>query len=93
MFQQRCGLDNRKLINDSEEQGRFLEKNLGDRGRIYTKRVPILFAFSDQYLKKRSNSLDARMVRSVRLKSCRLWFDFESGQTNDFKLGIHSFPA
>ena len=23
--------------------------------------------------------------------SCRLWFDSESGQTNDFKIGIHSF--
>ena len=22
-----------------------------------------------------------------------LWFDSESGQTNDFKIGIHSFPA
>ena len=24
---------------------------------------------------------------------CRLGFDSESGQTNDFKIGIHSFPA
>ena len=27
---------------------------------------------------------------SVRLGSCRLGFDSESGQTNDFKIGIHS---
>ena len=30
---------------------------------------------------------------SVQLGSCRLGFDFEWGQTNDFKIGIHSFPA
>ena len=34
-----------------------------------------------------------RMVWSVCLLSCRLGFDSESGQTNDFKIGIHSFPA
>ena len=31
--------------------------------------------------------------KSVRLGSGRLWFDSESGQTNDFKIGIPSFPA
>ena len=31
--------------------------------------------------------------KSVRLWSSRLGFDSESGQTNDFKIGIHSFPA
>ena len=31
--------------------------------------------------------------KSVRLWSCRLRFDSESGQTNDFKIGIHSFSA
>ena len=30
---------------------------------------------------------------SIRFWSCRLWFDSESGQTNDCKIGIHSFPA
>ena len=30
---------------------------------------------------------------SVRLGSCRLGFDFKSGQTDDFKIGIHNFPA
>ena len=30
---------------------------------------------------------------SARLGSCRLEFDSKSGQTNDFKIGIHSFPA
>ena len=29
----------------------------------------------------------------VRLSSCRLGFDFESGHTNDFNIGIRSFPA
>ena len=31
--------------------------------------------------------------KSVRLGSCRFGFDSESGQTNDFKIVIHSFPA
>ena len=31
--------------------------------------------------------------KSVRLRSCRLEFDSESGQVNDFKIGIHSLPA
>ena len=39
------------------------------------------------------NSSDGRVVWSVCLLSCRLGFDSESGQTNDFKIGIHSFPA
>ena len=43
---------------------------------------------------KFSNSSDGRVVWSVVcLLSCRLGFDSESGQTNDFKIGIHSFPA
>ena len=41
----------------------------------------------------RVNSSDGRVVWSVCLLSCRLGFDSESGQTNDFKIGIHSFPA
>ena len=39
------------------------------------------------------NSSDGRVVWSVRLLSCRLGLDSESGQTNDFNIGIHSFPA
>ena len=31
--------------------------------------------------------------KSVRLGSCTLGFDSESGQTNNYKIGIHSFPA
>ena len=31
--------------------------------------------------------------RSVSLGSCKFGFNSESGQTNDFKIGIHSFPA
>ena len=31
--------------------------------------------------------------KSGRLWSCTLGFDSESGQTNNFKIGIHSFPA
>ena len=31
--------------------------------------------------------------KSVSLVNCRLEFDSESGQTNDFKIGIHSFPV
>ena len=34
-----------------------------------------------------------RSGKSVRLLSCRLEFDSESGQINDFIIGIHSFPA
>ena len=41
----------------------------------------------------RSYSSDGRVVWSVCLLNCRLGFDSESGQTNDFKIGIHSFPA
>ena len=31
--------------------------------------------------------------KSIRLGSSELGFDSKSGQTNDFKIGIHSFPA
>ena len=33
------------------------------------------------------------MGKSVRLGSCILGLNFESGQTNDFKIGIRSFSA
>ena len=33
------------------------------------------------------------MVKNVCLLSCRLGCHSESGQTNDYKIGIHSFPA
>ena len=39
------------------------------------------------------SSSDGRVVYSVCLLSSRLGFDSESGQTNDFNIGIHSFPA
>ena len=39
------------------------------------------------------NSSDGRVGLSVRLLSSRLGFDSESGQTNDFKIAIHSFLA
>ena len=39
------------------------------------------------------DSSDGRVVWSVCLLSCRLGFDSKSGQTNDYKIGIHSFPA
>ena len=41
-------------------------------------------------------SSDGRVVRASALGAvvaCRLGFDSESGQTNDFKFSIHSFPA
>ena len=38
-------------------------------------------------------SLDVRVVKSVRLRSCGLGFNFGLGQTNDFEIGIHSFPV
>ena len=31
--------------------------------------------------------------KNVRLWSCRLRFDSDSGQTNDFKIAIQNFPA
>ena len=42
---------------------------------------------------ERHNSSDDRVVQSVCLLNCRLGFDSESGQTNDFSIGIDSFPA
>ena len=35
----------------------------------------------------------ANRGKSVRFGSCRLGFDYESDQTNNFKIGIHSFRA
>ena len=47
----------------------------------------------DVGLTSNNSSSDGRVVWSVCLLSCRLGFDSESGQSNDFKIGIHSFPA
>ena len=40
------------------------------------------------------NILTAQMAsgKSIHLGSCNLVFNLESGQTNNFKIGIHSFP-
>ena len=35
----------------------------------------------------------AEWYRASASRSVDLGFDSESGQTNDFKIGIHSFPA
>ena len=39
------------------------------------------------------NGADGPVGESVCLGSCRFGFDSESGQTNNCKIGIHSFPA
>ena len=39
------------------------------------------------------NRSDGRVVWSSASGSVDSGFDSESGQTNDFKIGIHSFPA
>ena len=39
------------------------------------------------------NRSDGRVVWSTASGSVDLRFDSESGQTNDFRIGIHSFPA
>ena len=39
------------------------------------------------------HSLSWPSGKSVRLGSRRLGFDSKSRQTNDFKIGIHSYPA
>ena len=63
--------------------------------QIFVQLFLILCACFDTELVNISSSdgSDGRVVWSVCLLSCRLGFDSESGQTNDFKIGIHSFPA
>ena len=39
------------------------------------------------------NRSDGRVDRTSASGSVDSGFDYESGQTNDFKIGIHSFPA
>ena len=51
----------------------------------------IYTSFTEMGYKK--NELRWPSGKSVHLGSCRLGFDSESGQTNDFKIGIYSFPA
>ena len=42
---------------------------------------------------KLENRLDGRVDRASASGSVDLWFDSELRQTNDLKIGIHSFPA
>ena len=53
----------------------------------------VLSEWSDILSEWSNYSSDGLVVWSVCLLSCRLGFDSESGQTNDFKIAIHSFPA
>ena len=39
------------------------------------------------------NSSEGRVIRASASGAVRLEFDSESGQTNDLKIGTHSFPA
>ena len=39
------------------------------------------------------NSSDGRVVKASVSEAVDLGFDSESDQTNNFKIGIHSFPA
>ena len=50
---------------------------------------------SGQVLGKIDMPAQVRWPRGIELHllSCRLGFDSDSGQTNDLKIGIHSFPA
>ena len=69
-------------------------ENLGERFGSFLVPLSTLQAYAEQGLMPwYFNSSDGRVVRSVCLLSCRLWFDSESGQTNDFNIGIYSFPA
>ena len=52
-----------------------------------------VISYTHKVMRREINNSDGRVVWSVCLLSCRLGFDSESGQTNDFKIGIHSFPA
>ena len=49
-------------------------------------RIDSFFQMTEFFLKWPSG-------KSVRLGSCRLGFDSESGQTIDFKIGNHRFTA
>ena len=62
---------------------------------IYAGSIPRDYNLNLEYIvkSKLTNSSDGRVVWSVCLLSCRLEFDSKSGQTNDVKIGIHSFPA
>ena len=57
--------------------------------RVYLcrlKQCKTLFSFAQ-------NRSDGRVDRASVSELVDLGFDPESGQTNDFKIGIHSFPA
>ena len=57
--------------------------------------IPVLVVFIGEHVFRLCKVRQLRWPsgESVRLESCRLGFDSESGQTDDFKVGIHSFPA
>ena len=69
------------LCNDSFTKRYMAFKSLQSCFRILTSRACL---FTDQM---------AEWYRASASGSVDLGFDSESGQTNDFKIGIHSFPA
>ena len=64
-------------------------------GHAFTQiRLQIVSFSLREFLRRCAWQLRWPIGKSVRLIwSCRLWYDFKSSQTNDFKIGIHSFPA
>ena len=76
----------------------IFEKNLTPRSaligrakKVYRSSDDLLF--TDIQKKSLRLNLTAQSRKSVPLWSCRLGFDSDSGQTNDFKIGVHNFPA
>ena len=60
-------------------------------GQTLANRLLIFHYFSA--IHTQFNSSDGRVVRSVCLLSCRIGFDSESGQTNDFKNWYSQLPC
>ena len=61
---------------------------------FYVVYKPVIFhTVSEQFALYNDLELRRPSDKSVCLRSCGLGFDSESGQSNDFKIGIRSIPA
>ena len=85
------------LVKHSWAAGRILFKNCNpsqaarflDANRIW----PAGRSFHTPELEYQITDQTAEWYRTSATGSADLGFDSKSGQTNDFKLGVHSFPA
>ena len=97
MVESFCPLHIPKIVNNCKLNGSYFLKNITKYTIVDRNghRLGLFILFCDRLTANHTRFTDqmAEWYGASASGSVDLGFDSESGQTNDFKIGIHSFPA